>query len=129
MPRRKLSISILLLSLFPVTSTACEVGQSIDVYRWEYWLPATVLATDGNNCYVAYDDYYEDSNEWVTPDRVRYPDFSAELPAGTSVMVLWQGEWWPATVLKSRGARYYINYDGYGANFDEWVGQDRLKLR
>ena len=106
---------------------SCNIGQSIDVWWQGYWYPSTVLDTDGINCFVQYDGY--DQVEWIEPDRIRYVDFSAELPAGTPVMVNWQGEWYPATVLKSRGARYYINYDGWGANFDEWVGPDRIRLK
>lgn len=43
------------------------------------------------------------------------------------VMVEWHGTWYAAEVLRRSGARHYIHYTGYGANWDEWVGPDRIR--
>jgi hypothetical protein len=43
------------------------------------------------------------------------------------VEVEWQGEWYPATVLEVRGAKYRIHYLGYGSDWDEWVDGARLR--
>lgn len=51
----------------------------------------------------------------------------AECPVGSRADVLWQGKWYPAAVKKARGDQAYIHYDGYGDNWDEWVGPDRIK--
>ena len=52
------------------------------------------------------------------------------LRAGDPVEVLWGGSYWPAKVLAVRGAdRYAIHYDGYGAEWDEVVGPERLRVR
>ena len=124
------SLTVLLLFLAtPIFASPCYVGQEIDVLWQEYWQPSIVIATDGDYCLIRYEGYDEEYDQWVGRDRIRYVDKKAELAVGTEVMVLWQGDWYPATTLKSRGARYYINYDGWGSNFDEWVGPDRLKLR
>ena len=43
------------------------------------------------------------------------------------VDVLWHGKWWPASALQSAKGKTLIHYDGYGAEWDEWVGADRLR--
>jgi mbt repeat./RNA binding activity-knot of a chromodomain. len=48
--------------------------------------------------------------------------------SGDSAQVLWNGNWYPAHVLKGKGSQCLIHYDGYGSNWDEWVGPERIKL-
>ncbi len=45
---------------------------------------------------------------------------------GDRVWALWGGKWWDAVILKVSGESYYIHYVGYGSDWDEWVGPDRL---
>lgn len=123
----------LLLLIVPLLATAqttkrCVVGLDVDVLWEGYWLPATIIAIDGNLCLIHYDDYDDEDNEWVGLDRIRFIEKINELAAGTVVEVLWDGEWYRATVLKSRGARYFIHYDGWSSQWDEWVGRDRLRF-
>lgn len=47
---------------------------------------------------------------------------------GDKVQVLWQGSWYAATVKEVKDGKWFIHYEGYGAEWDEWVGQDRIKL-
>ncbi len=47
----------------------------------------------------------------------------------TSVEVFWGGRWYDATILQRDGPRAFIHYDGWGANFDEWVTPDRMRPR
>ena len=47
--------------------------------------------------------------------------------SGDSAEVLWKSSWYPAHVVKSKGEQCYIHYDGYGSNWDEWVGPDRYR--
>lgn len=54
---------------------------------------------------------------------------SAGCQKGDKAEVLWQGSWYPATVLHSNGERCFIHYDGYESSWDEWVGPDRIKLK
>jgi hypothetical protein len=46
-----------------------------------------------------------------------------------SVEVLWEDDWYPATILEVRGSKYKIHYVGYGAEWDEWVDNARLRRR
>ena len=43
------------------------------------------------------------------------------------VEALWKGTWYRATVLERDGQRARVRYAGFGAEWDEWVGPDRLR--
>jgi|GEM_PF-2608005 len=47
---------------------------------------------------------------------------------GSSVKILWGGQWWDGTMLATRNGRYYVHYTGYDDSWDEWVTRDRLQL-
>jgi hypothetical protein len=44
------------------------------------------------------------------------------------VVVEQGGEWYPATVLNARAGLYYIHYEGYGQDEDEWVEEERVRF-
>ncbi|HTL81664.1 MAG TPA: hypothetical protein VL651_08160 [Bacteroidia bacterium] len=46
-----------------------------------------------------------------------------------SVEILWpqDGQWYAGKILKVQGDKYMVSYDGYGAEWNEVVGKDRLK--
>ncbi len=46
---------------------------------------------------------------------------------GTKTQVKWKGSWYKAKVLKRKPNKALITYDGYGSNWDEWVGPERIK--
>ena len=119
----------MMFSQISAANKVCYVGQNFDVYFDNtYWLEAIVLATDGNRCYVHYVALYDWSDQWVGSDVIRYIDFSKDLAIGTRLLVLQNGVWYYATVVKSRGADYYVNYDGWTSYWNEWVGRDRIKF-
>ncbi len=45
------------------------------------------------------------------------------------VEVEWHGSWWPAVVVEQRGPRWLVHYEGYGNDWDEVVGPDRIRER
>lgn len=48
---------------------------------------------------------------------------------GDLVEVEWRGSWWPAVLVERRGDLWLIHYEGYGDEWDETVGPDRIRLR
>jgi hypothetical protein len=50
---------------------------------------------------------------------------------GDDAMVLWGGKWWQATVVEVNPSRTRckVHYKGYGENWDEWVGPDRIRTQ
>ena len=49
--------------------------------------------------------------------------------AAQALEVMWQGRWYGATVLETKGELFKVRYDGYGSEWDEWVGPDRVRER
>jgi hypothetical protein len=50
--------------------------------------------------------------------------------AKEEVEVEWHGSWWPAVVVEKRGgSRWLVHYEGYGDDWDEVVGSDRIRER
>ncbi len=55
---------------------------------------------------------------------------AGELSAGRvgeKLEVRWKGQWYPARVLKEKGDRVFISYQGFGSDWDEWVGVKRSR--
>jgi hypothetical protein len=50
-------------------------------------------------------------------------------PDATTVEVFWGSRWYDATIVRRDGPRVFIHYDGWGANFDEWVTAERMRPR
>ncbi len=62
--------------------------------------------------------------------RPRYVPVVAAAPRfalGAHVDVLWGNAFYPARVLAIRGDDYLIRYEGWGAQWDEWVDDSRIR--
>lgn len=121
-----LLVAIVAAALFasaPVS--ACSSGDKAEVLWKGSWYPAHVLKGKGAECYIHYDGYGSNWDEWVGPDRIKVA--SARFYEGDAVQVKWKGSWWPAHVLKAKGGLWKIHYDGYDSSWDEWVGPDRIR--
>jgi hypothetical protein len=69
---------------------------------------------------------YED--QWVETSRVRPIRAAPSYPPGTKVEAEWKGTWYSARVLEASAGVHLIHYDGYSAEWDEWVSPKRLRL-
>lgn len=75
------------------------------------------------------------SAQMILPMASALPEQKAEpvqagFRVGDAVEVEWQGDWWPAHVTNMSSTfpiTYAIHYDGYGDEWDEWVGLDRIR--
>jgi len=71
---------------------------------------------------------YAEAKLRVLPDG--WEDRNFKLPAGgeiAEIEVEWNGQWYPATILKKDGDKTMIHYVGYGDNWDEWVAKERIR--
>lgn len=69
----------------------------------------------------------QSGNEARAPAARRDGD-DDDFSAGDRLEVEWHGSWYPATVLAVEpGGRYLIHYVGYGKEWDEVVGPDRMR--
>jgi hypothetical protein len=114
-----------------------RVGEQLYVeWQGSYWA-ARVIGLSGPNVRVHYEGWGDEWDEIASPERlVRLrldPSFANALAAlrpGAAVEVLWGGSYWPARVTARVGAdQFAIRYDGYGPEWDETVGPDRLRPR
>ncbi|HEY4119566.1 MAG TPA: hypothetical protein VGM56_16975, partial [Byssovorax sp.] len=55
------------------------------------------------------------------------PAATLDFPVGARVEVQRFGKWFPATVLVSNAGKWKIHYEGFGAEWDEVVGTDRVR--
>jgi WD40 repeat protein len=53
--------------------------------------------------------------------------FSQTYKKGDKIEILWENHWYPGLVEEVKGDKYVISYDGYGADWNETVGIDRMK--
>jgi hypothetical protein len=113
-----------------------RVGEQLYVeWQGSYW-PARVVGLSGSAVRIHYEGWGDEWDEVVGAGRWvrlrldrRHAEALAALRAGDAVEVLWGGSYWPARVMARAGAdRYAIHYDGYGSEWDETVGPDRLRL-
>ena len=79
----------------------------------------------------------ESQKAWFSTANGFAPDMVLSLTKGARTAgvrverkaeALWHGKWWPASVLQADNGKSLIHYDGYGAEWDEWVGADRLRI-
>ncbi len=127
--QKKMILAASLAALFSFSGTSlaavvCYVGEKAEVEWKGKWYNAKVLKTsdDKSKCFVQYDGYGPEWNEWVGEDRIK-----VTYKVGDKLQVKWKGNWYPANVLEVKGGKYKIRYDGYDSSWDEWIDLDRIK--
>ena len=104
-------------------------GDSIEVLDHSVWRESKVLKVRGDEYFIHYEGWNSSWDEWVKPDRTR------PLPApvggpwkqGDTIEVLDHSVWRESKVLKVRGDEYFIHYEGWNSNWDEWVKPHRTR--
>lgn len=105
------------------------VGRKCEVLSGNTWYKSEVVQYKDGKYFIKYDGYGDSSNEWVGPERIRFPEAGKKAPAvQKKCEVLWGDRWWAAAVLEAKDGKYYIKYDGYGDNWNEWVGPERIRF-
>jgi len=106
-----------------------KVGQVIQVKWHDNWWPATILEVNGSKYKIHYTGWGAEWDETVALDRMRDP-FAIKYKGNQKVQVEWKGKWYAATILQvgtgAQANKYKIHYDGWGAEWDEWVGPERI---
>lgn len=94
--------------------------------KWEdgNWYKAKTLGYGDRQVRIR---YVEDGSEaWVAEQDVRPYEPQGFAPK-ERVQVLFDQDWYAATVKKFWYGLHFIGYDGYGDNWDEWVSCDRIR--
>lgn len=118
-------------------SPLCSVGDQAHVLWKGEWYPATVVKVNEyqTRCFIRYDGYGSQWDEWVGAERYRKSGHAGAANAGIAfkpgdaVQVKWKGKWYDASVLKVGNGKYRIHYDQYDSSWDEWVTGERMRRR
>lgn len=96
---------------------------------WEgQWYKAEVLKKNGDQAFIHYVGFGDSWDEWIGPTRMRA--FAPKsIKTGTAVSILWKNRRYPGTILGGWYGLHRVHYDGYGAEWDEWVSPDRLRVK
>lgn len=92
------------------------------------WYPVRILQKSDAGFRVHYLGYGDDTDEVVGAERLRLPKFEA-FSNGDAVSVEWSGKWYPAKILETKNGFNLVRYDGYGAEWDEWVAGKRIRKK
>jgi translation initiation factor IF-1 len=90
------------------------------------WQAARIKALNADDITVEFYEYSDKREEIIHKKFVRKiqtPDYSSF----TKVKVEWEKKWYPATIKKSEGDFYFIQYDGYDESWNEWIMYDRIE--
>lgn len=106
-----------------------KVGERVLVTAQNLWRVADVIQQLTPTSYrVHYDGYGPEVAENVGPDRMKktFAGASAHAP-GEAVLVDVNGQTLPAKVMAASAAdRWIVRFDGYGAQYDQEVGAERV---
>jgi hypothetical protein len=123
-------VAATLLSSCTAAADHPDSGPALEVSWGGQWWPAEIVDERCDLTKIHYVGWGNDWDEWVEPHRIRVApqrQSTRSLRPDDPADVLWEGKWWPATILKRQGNRFYIHYDGYGQSWDEWVGLERIR--
>lgn len=106
---------------------AWQVGDYVECESEGDWHRAQILAISRNDYTVHYLGWGPEWDEAVDAARLR-PVTTGHWKKGDRVQVEHDGDWYPATILQvDEGFFYFIRYDEYDADWDEWVTDKRIK--
>ncbi len=109
----------------PLVLKTWAKGARLDVtWNGQVYEAKVLKVVDGFH-YITYPGWPSVWDEWVTASRI--VGLHRVTAGRGQLSVLWQKQWYPATVLKRKGNKALIHYIGYDKSWDEWVGPERLR--
>jgi Caspase domain len=102
-----------------------QLGAHVAVLEDGIWYRAEIIAVRGAQVRVHYYGYEASDDAWVARDRIRTVG-RPTYPVGATVSVQWRRTWYPAVVLDARAGIHYIQYEGHGPEWNEWVALKRI---
>lgn len=106
-----------------------QVGDYVECKSEGEWHRAKILAVGRNGYKVHYIGWGSEWDEEVTASRLRQVQLGKWRP-GERIQVEYEGKWYPATIQKAEESFFYfVHYDEFDAEWDEWVTSKRMKPR
>lgn len=109
------------------TETDYEPERRVEA-KWEdgYWYKAKTIGYGDQQVWVR---YVEDGIEAWVPEQDVCPYQPQGFAPGEPVEVLFEEDWYAATVKKFWYGLHFISYDDYDETWNEWVSSDRIRSR
>jgi RNA binding activity-knot of a chromodomain/Agenet domain len=128
---RTFAVLITLIAALAAEVGATSQSREVEVEWHGGWYDAAVISRDGDQVLIHYAGYGPEWDEWVGPERIRWPQQSSvaigQRRVGDAVSVKWGSTWWPAIVVATDSDRALIHYVGWDARWDEWVDASRIR--
>jgi hypothetical protein len=118
-PVTKSKIALSTFETFP------EKSEVKVLQKCKEWDAIVIESSDGFHL-VTYPGWGEEWNEWLMSDRIIC--LKEEEQNRRKCQVKWHDNWYGAEVYRSRNKMYRIHYDGHSSNWDEWVGESRIRF-
>jgi len=123
------AIVLLVLACSLALAAQYKAAQKVQVKWHENWWPATIQEVAGAKYKIHYTGWGNEWDETVGPDRIRDP-LAIKYTKDQKVQVEWKGKWYASTILEvgtgDKAGKYKIHYDGWGNEWDEWAGSERI---
>ena len=108
-------VLVLGLLAFSAHAAVCSVGDRADV-KWKgTWYKANVTKVneDQSRCFIRYEGYGSEWDEWVCPDRIRILTSGGSLEEGSAVECRWKNgsTWFPGVIEEKTGRKVFIHYN------------------
>jgi hypothetical protein len=103
-----------------------RIGRQVIVQSDGSWYLAQISDIRGTQVKVRFYGYTSDNDEWIAATAVRSVG-RPRYPVGCAVEVKWKSRWYTATILDERDGVHRVDYDGYGAEYREWVSSQRIR--
>lgn len=116
------------------------IPELVEVLWEKEWYPAKVVEKVQGRSRIRWIEIGWDapaSDEWVVnknirpmrPEALKLPKATAQKwQVGTRLKVEFEGQYYPAQIIKYRNGSYLVHYDDYESTDDEWVDEERMRL-
>ena len=105
-----------------------RVGERVEAFDQGDWYRAIITGVENNKFRVHYFGYEYDEDGLRTATQIR--SFTPKsFAVGSRIEAEYEKEWFPARVLQVKGGAHLVHYDGYDAEYDEWISSDRIRRR
>lgn len=118
---------VLNLSLSAQTRDTIYITKTDTVYKFKHDT-ITVLRYVRDTVYKSSRELAKIKSKAVASVKKNINTLS-EYKVNDKVLVVWNSDWYPATILEVKDQQYKITYDGFSSSWDEWVTADRIKRR
>lgn len=108
------------------TQNSFTIDQYVLALTKGNWEPGRIKSLNADDITIEFYDYSDKREEIIHKKFVKQmqtPGFTGL----TKIEVEWEKKFYKATVKKTEGDFYFIQYDGYDATWNEWVMYDRIK--